>query len=651
MKNVNASVSTPARSIDLGENPVNNFQAREYAKESSPSIFAVILELTENARDNATEITLTIDVGDNRLEEGHHILLPKRIICEDNGTGLTHSEFLNNFCGAYSDSAAHHEIDRAGRNGVGTKTYTSIADRIIVKTTTGRETEGWEDEFRSSILASLPKGLQLPSDGEPDTLWRVYDFRLHTRSALPAEWSEADPLEMGTRVELFELHEGIEINYELLVERLSYAREWLQHGANSFTVRLTGKVPTSIGKSKLLKLKPWSLPEKPWLAHATGRSDELIRIFDESKDQPVMIHPDASFGGVLEFEFKVVGKNSEGQSESLKKPALLLEICGALPYPPNLEAGQQSARAMPLLTFVGLEHSASIGAFCNAVSGCARINSLALKSALRNNKTTLAAGPGTAEVQALRSYLHAIIDALHKAWYNATRAGEDQASKDAVRQATQEVNLALKGVHRNPFKEGEVEQSKERNHKSVQRPPTKRHRWECGSCGKTWLAIAGFTPAVCAETEAKSGAQTGCNSKNIGLAKNQPRIGDCLILEDQLGDPRISAEFRFEKNSLEDEDTPVVRINTAGPRYVELRGSGSMSGQAQRRLKQYLIDMSLVAIAKYYADAKGTDFSEELGVLYYNRMLRSTGIKAYEAQVRKIQEGFKPVEQSALVAA
>src|SRR5947207_1600485 len=82
------------------------------------------------------KIDITIDVA----EWHERTLVPKSIICEDNGTGLTHDEFLNRFCGAYAESETHHDTDRAGRNGVGTKTYTSIADRIIVRTTTGRPT-------------------------------------------------------------------------------------------------------------------------------------------------------------------------------------------------------------------------------------------------------------------------------------------------------------------------------------------------------------------------------------------------------------------------------------------------------------------------------------------------------------------------------
>jgi hypothetical protein len=56
-----------------------------------------------------------------------------------------------------------------------------------------------------------------------------------------------------------------------------------------------------------------------------------------------------------------------------------------------------------------------------------------------------------------------------------------------------------------------------------------------------------------------------------------------------------------------------------------------MSSQAQRRLKQYLVDISLITIADYRARAEDRDFVEELGSLYFNRMRRSVGgIKEYE---------------------
>lgn len=635
--------------IELGDNPVNEFQAREYAKESSPSIVAVILELTENARDNATDITLTIDVAEWREEKSHRILVPKAIVCEDNGTGLTHTEFLKQFCGAYSESEAHHDVDRAGRNGVGTKTYTSIADRIVVRTTTGRSTEGL-DEHREMIMPKLPAGVTLPRDGEPDTVWRAYEFRLHKRSALAAEWVSADALEMGTRVELVDLQPGTEIDYEILIERLSYAREWLQQSAHRFTVQLQGNVPTSIGKSRRLVLKPWSLPIRAWLVDAKGRSNERVTIYDETSKELETISPSETMGGVLEFDFRVVGRNPDSQIQNLTEPALLLEICGALPYAPNLD-GNVSARTLPLLTFIGLEHASSIGSFCNAVSGWARISYLPLKAALRNNKTTLASGPGTAEVQALREYLYKVFHVLHRAWYDATRSSQEEAVKDTLKEATVEVNLALKGVNRNPFKTGNIKKSPDANPICYLQPPTRRHRWECGSCGNRWLAVAGFSPKVCAELDLTSGPQDGCESTSIGLAKNQPRIGDCEIRIEQLGDPRIPAVFQFEKRSDEDDDVPAVRINLVGPRYVELRGPGSMSGQAQKRLKQYLVDVSLVAIAEYNSKARGTDLSEELGELYFNRMLRFTGIKEYDQQVAKILEATTPAkEQSALAA-
>jgi hypothetical protein len=196
------------------------------------------------------------------------------------------------------------------------------------------------------------------------------------------------------------------------------------------------------------------------------------------------------------------------------------------------------------------------------------------------------------------------------------------------------------GANRNPFKPtGEIRKEKPGDaEKLPPQPPARRHRCECGSCGRRWLADAGFMPKKCAEADAASGVRDGCGSSSIGLAKNQPRIGDCEIRIEQLGDARVSAVFQFEKHNKEDEDVPVVRVNLVGPRYVELRGIGSMSGQAQKRLKQYLVDVSLVAIAEYNARAKGTDFSEELGDLYFNRMLRFTGIREYEAQVAKILE-------------
>jgi len=388
-----------------------------------------------------------------------------------------------------------------------------------------------------------------------------------------------------------------------------------------------------IGKARRTDLRPWNLPVKDWLATAAGRSDEPLKVYDQTTKEPVTVPP-APFSDVLEFDFRVVGKNAEGQIQNLNDPALLLEVCGALPYAPNL-GGLQSARNLPLLAFLGLEHSSSIGAFCNAVSGWSNINSLTLKHALRNNKTTLASGPGTEAVQALREYLRSVFKVLHRAWYNATRAGQDEAARDALKEAADEVNLALKGVHRNPFKGGDVVKKDKNGEKRPQQPPARRHRWECGSCGKRWLANAGFTPKRCAEESDASGIRDGCGSTSIGLAKNQPRIGDCQIRIEQLGDSRIPAVFQFEKCDGEDEDLPVVRVNLVAPRYVELRGIGSMSGQAQQRLKQYLVDVSLVSIAEYNAKAKGNDLSEELGDLYFNRMLRYTGIRKYESQVSK----------------
>src|SRR5580704_5736535 len=107
---------TAESSVFLGENPVNNYQAREYAKESSPGVLAVLVELTENAQDNGTEVKLTIDAASYEEHEGKLYIRPRKITCTDNGVGLSHAEFLTNFCGAFSDSEIHHEADRAGRN-------------------------------------------------------------------------------------------------------------------------------------------------------------------------------------------------------------------------------------------------------------------------------------------------------------------------------------------------------------------------------------------------------------------------------------------------------------------------------------------------------------------------------------------------------
>jgi len=639
--------SLPQASVPLGENPVNAFHAREYAKESSPSILAVIIELTENGRDNATDVVLNIEIDKSSTEGPHHILIPKKISCDDNGTGLTHCEFLDRFCGAYSESESHHEIDRAGRNGVGTKTYTSIAEKVLVKTTTGRPTEGL-DQHRELLLARLPVGLSLPHDGEPDKLWRVYEFRLHTRDAMPEHWTSAEVHEMGTHVELCDLRPGTEIPFETLIERLSYAREWLQNTAHSFTVQLTGNVPTTLSGQRRISLRAWSPPVKNWLVEAKGRSSEDTTIYDQTTKTPEVVPPSTMLPGILDFDLRVVGKNAEGQMQNLEKPALLLEICGALPYAPNLEGGI-SARTLPLLTFLGLEHASSIGSFCNAVCGWARINALQLKEVLRNNKTTLASGPGADTVEALREYLQKVFRVLHRTWYNATRSSQDQVTNDALREAEEEVNLALKGVNRNPFKGGDIPKDPPTDKPTPKPPPARRHRWECGSCGKRWLAAAGFTPKVCAEGAPGTGAGPGCGSNNIGLAKNQPRIGDCQIRIEQLGDSRIPAVFQFERFA-EDLDVPVVRVNLASPRYIELRGTGSMSGQAQKRLKQYLVDFSLMAIAEYTAKTRGTDFSEEIGDLYFNRMLRCVGIKVYEAQLQKVLESTTgPAEEKALV--
>jgi hypothetical protein len=646
----NTAVSSQPKSIDLGENPVNRYQAREYAKESSPSILAVILELAENARDNATDVTLTIEVEASRHEKKGWVLKPSRIICEDNGTGLTHEEFLRKFCGAFSESEAHHEVDRAGRNGVGTKTYTSIADRVKIETTTGRLTQGL-NEHRELLTPTLPSGVVLPKDGEPDSVKRVYEFQLHTRSAVPHEWINVDPREMGTKVELYDLKRGTEITFEILRERLSYTREWLQNPANTFTLILSGKVPPELSNQRRTILRAWSIPVKNWLVEVAGRSNESVTIYDRTTETTETIPPALDLPGVVEFDFRVVGRNNEGQMQSLEKAALLLEVSGALPYAPNLE-GVLSERTQPFLHFTKMEHASSIGAFYNSVCGWARINSIELKDCLRNNKTTLASGPGAEAVLSLQTYLNSLFKVMHRAWYNATRSSQDEATKDALKEAQEEVNLALKGANRTPFKTGDIlkENTDEQQVVSPPPPPARRHRWECGSCEKRWLAEAGFFPSVCAERTLGSGQEDGCGSRNIGLAKNQPRIADCDIRVQQLPDERIPSLFQFEKAS-EDLDVPVVTVNLASPRYIELRGTGPMSGPAQQRLKQYLVDVSLVAIAEYNSRTRGSDFAEEWGNLYFNRMLRLTGIKKYQSQLSKMLEETSPAaEQKVLLA-
>jgi hypothetical protein len=146
-----------------------------------------------------------------------------------------------------------------------------------------------------------------------------------------------------------------------------------------------------------------------------------------------------------------------------------------------------------------------------------------------------------------------------------------------------------------------------------------------------------------------SGKGEGCGSDNIGLAKNQPRIGDCEIRIEQLGDKRLPAIYQFDRID-DDLELPVVRINLASPRYIELRGVGSMSGQAQKRLKQYLVDVALVAIAEFNAKTNGSDFAEELGELYFNRMLRTVGIKQYNTQLERILASTTGAEDQRLLA-
>lgn len=317
----------------------------------------------------------------------------------------------------------------------------------------------------------------------------------------------------------------------------------------------------------------------------------------------------------------------------LEKPALLLEICGALPYAPDL-GGVISTRSLPLLTFLGLEQSSSIGAFQTAVCGYARANSLPLKDSLRNNKTTLASGPGSEAVSELHGYLHSILRVLHRIWYNATRSSQEQVAVNAVKEAEAQINFALKGENRNPLDSGNTLRDP-KTQTNVERPPVRRHRWECASCEHRWLVEAGFSPTVCAETAVGKGKGTGCGSDNIGLSKNQPRIADCKIRLRELPDDRIPSQFQFERVD-ESVEQPVVDVNITCPRYIELRGDGSVSRQGQVRLVQYLIDVSLFAIADNNARVKKSDLAEELGDLYYKRMIRTVGIKRFKSQRDKI---------------
>jgi hypothetical protein len=56
------------------------------------------------------------------------------------------------------------------------------------------------------------------------------------------------------------------------------------------------------------------------------------------------------------------------------------------------------------------------------------------------------------------------------------------------------------------------------------------------------------------------------------------------------------------------------------------------------------------ALPKPGAKARGSDSSEELGELYFNRMLRYTGIKEYEAQVAGILKETSGREDQAALA-
>ncbi len=183
-------------------------------------------------------------------------------------------------------SAVHSPIPRfigtwtgQERNGVGTKTYTSIADGVLVSTTTGRNTEGLNEHYEQ-LIAQIPKGVELPKDGELDEVWRVYGFTYIPGARYRIYGLVAEPMEMGTRVKLLDIREGTRIPFDILLERLSYAREWLQNSAHSFTVQLTGNVPDGLKTQRRIELRPWTVPTKNWLVQAEGRSDRAITIYD-----------------------------------------------------------------------------------------------------------------------------------------------------------------------------------------------------------------------------------------------------------------------------------------------------------------------------------------------------------------------------------
>ncbi len=182
-------------------------------------------------------------------------------------------------------------------------------------------------------------------------MWRVYEFRLHSRSALPQSWAPASPMEMGTQVELVDIRRGTEIPFEVLLERLSYAREWLQNSAHGFTLQLTGSLPQTLPTNRRISLRPWTPPMKNWLVEAKGSSSQELTIFDPTTKESVTIPAAIGVGEPIEFDFRVVGRNNDGQMQNLNKPALLLEICGALPMPPIWKAYRAPGHSHCLLSW------------------------------------------------------------------------------------------------------------------------------------------------------------------------------------------------------------------------------------------------------------------------------------------------------------
>jgi len=49
-----------------------------------------------------------------------------------------------------------------------------------------------------------------------------------------------------------------------------------------------------------------------------------------------------------------------------------------------------------------------------------------------------------------------------------------------------------------------------------------------------------------------------------------------------------------------------------------------------------MVDVAQFSVAEFTSKSNGSDLSEELGSLYYGRMLRSVGVKRYRAEKEEI---------------